>query len=227
MQRFPSYLIAFTVAVATATHAQAQARPAAPAADTDVYHVMFVKAVPGQAAAETAELLKQDPKDPLASHLLLLRHQEGADWDYCLIQHLGPRATVTITPAGPTPTTPATRAWHNDTFVSGPSWAEFSKAMLVIRFKFQELEPDGAASLRTDHRRINLDIRLTLWGLQHHFNERSSREGRGGLDSTASHGHISDESVDRRLVYGNGRWNIGHESPVLATIELLRGMSGS
>ena len=128
MRRFPSYLIAFAVAVATTTHAHAQAKPAAPPADTDVYHVMFVKAVPGQAAAEAAELLKQDPKDPLAGHLLLLRHQEGADWDYCLIQHLGPRATVTITPAGPTPTTPTTRAWHNDTFVSGPSWAEFSTA---------------------------------------------------------------------------------------------------
>jgi len=130
MRRFPVYLIAFAVAVATTTHAHAQAKPAAPPADTDVYHVMFVKAVPGQAAAEAAELLKQDPKDPLAGHLLLLRHQEGADWDYCLIQHLGPRATVTITPAGPTPTTPTTRAWHNDTFVSGPSWAEFSKAMI-------------------------------------------------------------------------------------------------
>ena len=126
MRLFPSLLIVCAIAVA---HVQGQARPAAPA-DTDVYHVMFVKAAPGQAAAEATELLKQDPKDPLASHLLLLRHQEGDDWDYCLIQHLGPRATVAITPPAPTTNAPPTRVWHNDTFVSGPSWAEFSRLMM-------------------------------------------------------------------------------------------------
>ncbi len=99
-----------------------------PSADTDVYHVMFVKALPGQAAAVATELQQQDPKDPMAGHVLLLRHQEGADWDYCLIQHVGQRATVAITPPAPN-TTPPTRAWHNDTFVAGPSWAEFSKLM--------------------------------------------------------------------------------------------------
>jgi len=126
MRFITSLLIVGAIAVA---HVQGQARPAAVPADTDIYHVMFVKAVPGQATAEATELLKQDPKDPLASHLLLLRHQEGDDWDYCLIQHLGPRTTVSITPtAGPTP--PATRAWHNDTFVSGPSWAEFSRLLV-------------------------------------------------------------------------------------------------
>ena len=126
MRFVTSLLIVYAIAVA---NVQGQARPAAAPADTDVYHVMFVKAAPGQAAAEATELLKQDPKDPLASHILLLRHQEGDDWDYCLIQHLGPRATVSITPAA-APTPPATRAWHNDTFASGPSWAEFSRLML-------------------------------------------------------------------------------------------------
>ncbi len=116
--------IAFAILVTSAAASQAQTGPAAA---TDVYHVMFVKALAGQAAAVATELQQQDPKDPLASHFLLLRHQEGDDWDYCLIQHLGPRATVVITPTPPN--APPTRAWHNDTFVSGPSWAEFSKLM--------------------------------------------------------------------------------------------------
>jgi hypothetical protein len=66
----------------------------------------------------------------MASHYILLRHQEGADWDYCLIQRLGPRATVEITPPPPSATSATpTGAWHEDTFVAGPSWAEFQKAM--------------------------------------------------------------------------------------------------
>src|SRR5688572_18586859 len=39
---------------------------------SDVYHVMFVKAAPGQAAALAKELLKGSPKS--SGHLLLLRH---------------------------------------------------------------------------------------------------------------------------------------------------------
>jgi hypothetical protein len=92
--------------------------------------VQFAKALPGQALALQKNLQEQDPKNPMASHYILLRHQEGADWDYCLIQHLGPRATVEITPppASATSATPA-GAWHEDTFVAGPSWAEFQKAV--------------------------------------------------------------------------------------------------
>jgi hypothetical protein len=94
---------------------------------TDVYHVMFVKALPGQAAALAKQLQQpQNPKDPMAGHFVLLRHQEGDDWDYCLVNHLGPRATVEITP--PDTNTPM-QAWHGDTFVAGPSWGEFSKLM--------------------------------------------------------------------------------------------------
>lgn len=113
---------------ASATVSQAQTPAAAPAAPTDVYNVMFVKAAPGQAAALAKQLQQPDPKNPMASHYLLLRHQEGADWDYCLIQHVGPKGTVDITPP-PTGAEPATRAWHDDTFVSGPSWSEFQRLM--------------------------------------------------------------------------------------------------
>lgn len=116
---------AFGIVVAAA----AAQTPAAPPA-TDVYHVQFAKALPGQAAALEKFLKEQDPKNPMASHYLLLRHLEGADWDFCLIEHLGQKATVEITPPPPiaTSATPV-MAWHEDTFVAGPSWAEFQKAM--------------------------------------------------------------------------------------------------
>jgi hypothetical protein len=47
-----------------------------------------------------------------------------------VIEHLGAKATVD---AAPRPADPGRdlRAWHNDTFVSGPSWADFTKAMGV------------------------------------------------------------------------------------------------
>lgn len=112
----------------TAGPAFAQGRGgAAQAANTDIYHVEFVKATPGQALAAATELLKQDPKAPMQGHVLVLRHQEGDDWDYCVIEHLGTKATVEITPPAAPSQTP-TMAWHNDTFVVGPSWAEVQRA---------------------------------------------------------------------------------------------------
>jgi hypothetical protein len=106
--------------------AQTPAAQQAPA--TDVYHVMFVKAAPGQAAAVAKTLQTPDPKDPMGSHFILLRHQEGADWDYCLIQHVGAKPTVEIPPPTPDSATP-TMAWHDDSFVSGPAWPEFQRVM--------------------------------------------------------------------------------------------------
>jgi hypothetical protein len=120
-------MLAFAAFSASALLAQAQA-PAAASATTDVYHIMFVKAAPGQAEALAKQLQEQDPKDPMAAHYLLLRHQEGADWDYCLIQHAGTKASVEIPATQPT-TAPPTMAWHDDTFVAGPSWSEFQKVM--------------------------------------------------------------------------------------------------
>ncbi len=125
MKTFRTMVAAAICACATASYAQttgpAQASP------TDLYHVMFVKAAPGQAAALAKELQQQDAKDPMASHFLLLRHQEGADWDYCLIQHVGAKGSVEIPPQAPPAT--ASIGWHDDTFVSGPSWGEFQRVM--------------------------------------------------------------------------------------------------
>jgi hypothetical protein len=117
---------------------QAQSAPAAKAsavpsssARTNVYHVLFNKAAPGK-EAQLAELLKTpDPKDPMPEHFILLRHQEGDAWDYCLITHLGTKATVEATPFQVPSAMRDVSDWHTDTFVNGPSWDEFSKAMAI------------------------------------------------------------------------------------------------
>jgi hypothetical protein len=54
-------VLVFAAFSASALVAQAQT-PAAASAPTDVYHVMFVKAAPGQAAALAKQLQEQDPK---------------------------------------------------------------------------------------------------------------------------------------------------------------------
>jgi hypothetical protein len=115
-------------AVAAAAAASAQ-NTAAVAASTDVYHVHFAKAAPGQAAALGKSLMTPDKTSPMPEHFVVLRHQEGDDWDYAVIQHLGSKVEVTATAPPPSEAVRALTAWHSDTFVSGPSWGEFSKEM--------------------------------------------------------------------------------------------------
>ena len=119
--------LALVLPISMALNAQPQAAP--PAARTDIYHVHFNKAAIGQAAALAEQLKTQGPNAPMPGHFIVLRHQEGDDWDYCVIEHLGTKATVQPTPGPANPAAGGLSAWHNDTFVSGPSWAEFSKAM--------------------------------------------------------------------------------------------------
>ena len=112
-----------------------QAQGTTPAASTsspkrtDVYHVFFGYAVPGK-AAELLEFLKTpDPNASGPSHSIILRHQDGDAWDYCAIEHIGTKATVEI-PATPMPASArGLMQRHDDTFVSGPPWAEFAKQM--------------------------------------------------------------------------------------------------
>jgi len=99
-----------------------------PAGQSDVYHVHFTKAVPGQATALGDFLKTGDSNAPMPGHFIVLRHQQGDDWDYCVIEHLGAKATVEATSTPPNAGRDL-RAWHNDTFVSGPSWSEFTKAL--------------------------------------------------------------------------------------------------
>jgi len=99
------------------------------ATSTDVYHVHFAKAAPGQAAALGKSLMAPDKASPMPEHFVVLRHQEGDDWDYVVIQHLGSKAEVTTTAPPLSDAVRALTAWHSDTFVSGPSWAVFSREM--------------------------------------------------------------------------------------------------
>src|SRR2546430_4942033 len=108
----------------------AAAASSAPARN-DVYHVYFGKAAPGK-AVQLAEMLKTpNPKDPMPGHFILLRHQEGDAWDYCLITHIGTKATVEAAPFQVPSAMRDVSDWHNDTFVNGPSWEEFTKAMAI------------------------------------------------------------------------------------------------
>src|SRR5687767_3213746 len=116
--------------VVAATTASPQNTAAAPAA-TDVYHVHFAKAAPGQAAALGKSLMVPDKTSPMPEHFVVLRHQEGDDWDFAVIQHLGSKAEVTTTAPPPSDAVRALTAWHSDTFVSGPSWDAFSKELSI------------------------------------------------------------------------------------------------
>lgn len=119
------FAVALSLLLAVAS-AGAQQPPASKG--TDVYQVYFVKAAPGK-APELLNALKNPPADTvMPTHALVLRHLEGDDWDFAVIQHVG--AKVTIEPSA-TPFAPERelRAWHYDTYVQGPSWAEFSRAM--------------------------------------------------------------------------------------------------
>jgi hypothetical protein len=103
--------------------------PAAPSgAFSDVYHVHFVKATPGKTVELERTLTAPSVDTPMPTHVLLLRHREGDDWDFASVAHEGASFTVK---AGDQRMTPARalREHHTDTISTGPSWPEFAKAM--------------------------------------------------------------------------------------------------
>ena len=122
MNRIYTLLFALLVFVSVSPAQSAPAR-------TDLYHVHFAKAALGK-AAELGDFLKMaDPKVPMSAHHIVLRHQEGDDWDYVVIEHLGTKTTVDAATTPMAAGVGGLYAWHTDTFVSGPSWAEFTKAL--------------------------------------------------------------------------------------------------
>ena len=123
--RFMAACLVLFGGIATATVASAQGTPAA----TDLYHVHFTKSAPGQATAHAKALMTPDKTASMPDHFVVLRHQEGDDWDYVVIQHLGPKAEVTAGSPSPMDPIRGLVAWHNDTFATGPSWSEFTKEM--------------------------------------------------------------------------------------------------
>jgi hypothetical protein len=121
--------IAIVVSVCLSGIIAAAQTQTAPSGATDIYHVHFTKAAPGQADALGKVLMKPDTSSPMPDHFVVLRHQEGDDWDYAVIQHLGPKAVVDAGAPAPPAAERDLRSWHDDTFVVGPSWAEFTRQM--------------------------------------------------------------------------------------------------
>jgi hypothetical protein len=119
--------LSLALLVSGVVSAQAQTGQATPTR-TDIYHVSFSKAALGEAAALGDDVRTPDPKAPQPGHFLVLRHLHGDDWDYCVIEHLGPKAAVEVPPA-PAANVLGLRAWHEDTFAAGPAWPEFARAM--------------------------------------------------------------------------------------------------
>ena len=102
------------------------AQPPIPAAWSQIYHVHFTQAAPGKVAELEKFMATPDPGAAMPGHVLLLRHREGSPWDFVAIDHIGPKATVESGRPGPAR---ELRAWHEDTFVQGPPWDVFAKAM--------------------------------------------------------------------------------------------------
>ena len=111
-----------------ASPATTSASPAA-AARTDVYHVHFTKSALGKSAQLADSMKVQDPKAPMPGHMIVLRHQSGDAWDYCVIEHLGTKATVEAVRPPIPPERRDLSDWHDDTYVNGPAWADFAREM--------------------------------------------------------------------------------------------------
>ena len=98
-------------------------------ARTDVYHVHIAKAALGK-AAELGDFLKTpNPNSPMPEHRIVLRHMDGDSWDYVIISHLGAKATVEPRSTPPPAAARDSYEWHTDTYVNGPAWPEFVKAL--------------------------------------------------------------------------------------------------
>ncbi|HZQ24357.1 MAG TPA: hypothetical protein VFA89_16335 [Terriglobales bacterium] len=117
------FVLLLFVSVSAVQNAPAQT------ARTDVYHVHFAKATLGKGAEEADALKQQGPNAPMPGHYLVLRHQAGEDWDYAVIEHLGTKATISAAGSPPSAAARDLNAWHSDTFVNGPAWPDFAKAM--------------------------------------------------------------------------------------------------
>jgi hypothetical protein len=67
----------------------------------------------------------------MPDHVVVLRHEDGDSWDYCVITHMGTKMTVEANrPAAPS-STMSLYASHTDTLCSGPAWSEFAKQLGV------------------------------------------------------------------------------------------------
>lgn len=129
MHRISTLLSVVVVCLVAAFATAQQPAAAADSGNTDIYHVHFNKAVPGKAAELLNMFKEQGQSGPMPGHFIVLRHRQGDDWDYAVISHLGTSTTLDTKPTPAGPTVRGISSWHTDTFVSGPGWKEFAKAM--------------------------------------------------------------------------------------------------
>ncbi len=118
-----------TASSAASSPAAAASASTAASTRTDLYHVHFAKSAPGKESEHADALKKQDPKAAMPGHFIVFRHMDGDAWDYCTIEHLGTKTTLEAATAATPATQSALNDWHTDTFVTGPSWTEFAKAL--------------------------------------------------------------------------------------------------
>lgn len=127
-----AFMTVFVAVVCSISSIYGQSSPAAssaPVKRTDVYSVTFMHAAPGKASAMEKWGKKSGDNAPTSGQSVVLRHECGSPWDYVAIQHSGAKATVE---AAGNPQGAALRPlmdWHDDSFVNGPSWSDFAKAM--------------------------------------------------------------------------------------------------
>jgi hypothetical protein len=111
-----------------AAYAGAQQPAAPPAAFSDVYHVHLVKSAPGKTEELGKTLTQASVETPMPTHVLVLRHADGDEWDFASIAHQGASFTVKASDSRMTPAREL-REFHTDTISLGPSWPVFAKAM--------------------------------------------------------------------------------------------------
>lgn len=119
---------ALTVAQGMAQQPAAPAASATAGAFSDVYHVHLVKATPGKTVELEHSLTTPSVETPMPTHVLLLRHREGDDWDFASVAHEGTSYNVKASDVRMTPARPL-RLHHTDTISTGPAWPEFARAM--------------------------------------------------------------------------------------------------
>ena len=118
------FTIQILLAIGLAPFAFAQSPSPVAAASTggrtDLYHVHFANAATGKAKELGEELKKPAPDAAMPDHLVVLRHEDGDSWDYCVITHLGTKATIEANRPTPAGNLMSLYAAHTDTFASGP-----------------------------------------------------------------------------------------------------------
>jgi hypothetical protein len=128
VKRFTLAVSILTLTIVSFCGAQQPPAQVSQATFTDVYHVHFVKAVPGKTKELQQSLLAPSVDTPMPTHVLVLVHREGDDWDFASIAHEGTSFTVKASDQRITPAREL-RDRHNDTIATGPSWPEFARAM--------------------------------------------------------------------------------------------------